>query len=368
MNRILLAGLAVSFGLWVAFAPADEPGGKLAKIKKKFESEEKELKKKLAAASDPEDKQQANFLIKELCVFTASDALEIAEESKKDEAGLEAAVFTIELLCRFNQTGADLDKATAIVLDHHVDNPKIGPALAGLVETGPAGLQYLQTVSEKALNKEVQALAFFYTALALDGKATRNEGRATDEAIAQARNEAVALMEKAAKLSPDTKVGTDPMTKAVARELMALKIGVGFPAPDVEGIDLDGKKIKLSSYKGKVVLFDFWATWCGPCVAMIPHERDLVERLKDKPFALLSVNVDDEKATLVEFLGKDKMPWGHWFDGAKGPLSKTFKITAFPTMYLIDAKGVVRKKWIGSPGDEVMDKAIDELVADAGKK
>ena len=136
----------------------------------------------------------------------------------------------------------------------------------------------------------------------------------------------------------------------------------------MEGTDLDGKKVKLSSYRGKVVLFDFWATWCGPCKAMIPHERELVEKHKDKPFAILSVSVDDEKKDLAEFLGTEKMPWAHWWDGPKGPVVKLFRVRSFPTLFLIDAKGMVRNKWVGSPGNEALDKAVNELVAEAQKK
>jgi thiol-disulfide isomerase/thioredoxin len=116
------------------------------------------------------------------------------------------------------------------------------------------------------------------------------------------------------------------------------------------------------------VVLDFWATWCGPCKAMIPHERELAEKLKDKPFAILSVSVDDEKKELAEFLGAEKMPWSHWWDGPKGPVVKLFRVKAFPTLFLIDAKGVVRNKWVSSPGNEVLDKAVNELVAEAQKK
>jgi thiol-disulfide isomerase/thioredoxin len=175
------------------------------------------------------------------------------------------------------------------------------------------------------------------------------------------------MMEKAAKQAPDAKVGGETLAKVVAAEIVSLRIGPGSVVPDIEGTDLDGKKVKLSSYRGKVVLLDFWATWCGPCVAMIPHERELVSKLSGKPFALLSVSVDDDKATLTDFQSKEKMPWAHWWDGVKGPVAKMFRVRAYPTLYLIDAKGVVRKKWVGAPKSDELDKAIDEALAGDSK-
>jgi thiol-disulfide isomerase/thioredoxin len=371
MQRVLFASLVLILGVPGA-ALGDEPASplarKLAQLKKKYEADEKELKKKLADAKEADDKQQVNFLIKELHAFTASDAVELAQEGKKDEAGLEAAVFAIKLLGPFQLTGSDMDKAIAIIMDHHIDNPKIAPALAEMVEAGPNGLAFLEAVVEKALNKEVQALALYYNALAEDAKATAAEGPTGDEVkIARVRARAADMMERAVKLAPEAKVGNDTLAKAVAAEMVSMKVGVGNPVPDVEGTDLDGKKVKLSSFRGKVVLLDFWATWCGPCVAMIPHERELVSKLSDKPFALVSVSVDEEKAALTEFLAKEKMPWAHWWDGPKGSVARMFKVRSFPTLYLIDAKGVVRHKWVSSPGNEVIDKAVTELVAEAQK-
>ena len=211
-------------------------------------------------------------------------------------------MFALELLGKMQITRDDFDKAANLILENHVESPKIGPALAHMVEAGPKGLAFLRTVSEKATNKEVQGLAFFHTALALDSEASNRDANGAPETATRLRTEAVELLDKAVKLAPNAKVGEGTLAKAAAAEMVAMKIGVGNPVPDVEGVDADGKKVKLSSYKGKVVLFDFWATWCGPCVAMIPHEREMVEKLKGKPFALLGVNVDEEKADFTAFL------------------------------------------------------------------
>jgi thiol-disulfide isomerase/thioredoxin len=234
-------------------------------------------------------------------------------------------------------------------------------------EAGPSGLRFLKAVAEKTSNNDVKALAFYYCALAMGEEIGNLQAQNNDEGAGRLQAEAAEMMEKAVKLAPGVKVGADTLAKAAAIELVALKIGIGNPVPDVQGIDLDGNIVKLASFKGKVVLFDFWATWCGPCKAMIPHEREMVGNLSDKHFALVSVNVDEKKDTLAEFLENEKMPWLHWWEGPKGAIAKMFKVRAYPTIYLIDAKGIVRNRWIGSPGNEVLDKAVGDLVAEAKK-
>ena len=133
--------------------------------------------------------------------------------------------------------------------------------------------------------------------------------------------------------------------------------------PELVSRGLDETTVKSDAFKGKVVVLDVWTTWCGPCRAMIPHEREMVERLKDKPFALVSVSCDDEeKDTLTEFLEKESMPWTHWWDGKDGPVTKALNVQFFPTIYVIDAKGVIRYKNIR---EEKLEEAVNKLIKEA---
>ncbi len=120
---------------------------------------------------------------------------------------------------------------------------------------------------------------------------------------------------------------------------------VGQTAPEIEGEDIDGKRFKLSDYRGKVVVLTFSGNWCAPCRGMYPQERELVSRLKDEPFALLSVNTDEKKETLRKSIDKGEITWRCWWDGGVGgPITLKWGVIAFPTIYVLDHEGVIRYK------------------------
>jgi thiol-disulfide isomerase/thioredoxin len=143
-------------------------------------------------------------------------------------------------------------------------------------------------------------------------------------------------------------------------------LSIGNAAPEVKIQTIDGKEATLSALKGNVVVLDIWATWCGPCKKMIPHEREMVERLKNKPFVLVSISTDEKKETLTAFLAKEKMPWTHWWNGNEGGIIDKWDVSAYPTIYVLDSRGVIRHTNLRG---EALEKAVNALLTElTGKK
>ncbi len=92
---------------------------------------------------------------------------------------------------------------------------------------------------------------------------------------------------------------------------------------------------------------------------MIPHERSLVEKLKDKPFVLLGVNADFTLDAMKKIVKKEKVNWRSWFDGDGNKIAKLYRVSGYPTIYVLDHKGVIRFKDLR---EEELDKAIDLLI------
>ena len=140
-------------------------------------------------------------------------------------------------------------------------------------------------------------------------------------------------------------------------------LAVGKVAPEIKEVDLSGKPLTLSDYRGKVVALVFWGTWCGPCMREIPREKALVERMKGRPFAMLGVNTDADAEAARKVMEAQGVTWPNWHDGepGAGPIAKLYHVRGYPTVYVIDGEGKIRSK--SSHGD-ALDKLVEQLVAE----
>ena len=145
-----------------------------------------------------------------------------------------------------------------------------------------------------------------------------------------------------------------------ARRLLA----IGQPAPEILGEEIDGKPLRLSDYRGKVVLLVFWGTWCGPCMAKVPNEKALAERLKDRPFAILGINSDADRDALKAAVVTKGITWPSWFDGGRtgGPIATRWDIHGWPTTIVLDKSGIIRFRNPDSHGWKGLEDAVDLLL------
>ena len=123
-------------------------------------------------------------------------------------------------------------------------------------------------------------------------------------------------------------------------------------APDFSITTAEGEYMSLDELKGKVVLLDFWGTWCAPCVASVPGLRDLNKRLtKESSFVMISVSSDGDEEKWKDFIGKEKMIWPQYLDRDRKVI-RAFRVTAYPTYILLDHEGVIRYRSSGMSLDK----------------
>ncbi|MBX7244736.1 MAG: TlpA family protein disulfide reductase [Candidatus Sumerlaeaceae bacterium] len=118
----------------------------------------------------------------------------------------------------------------------------------------------------------------------------------------------------------------------------------GKPAPSFTAKTIDGETVSLADLKGKIVLLDFWATWCGPCVAKVPELVKIYEEFKDKGFTIIGISADRDEKALRDFIKKKEMPWKQIFEPNMTEDTVLFKygVGQFPTVMLIDREGTIR--------------------------
>ena len=135
---------------------------------------------------------------------------------------------------------------------------------------------------------------------------------------------------------------------------------VGEFLPDFSATDLDGKPISLGAYRGKVVLLDFWAVWCGPCIGEMPNVKKVYDTYKDAGFDIIGVSLDTDETKLRNYLKENDIPWRQIFSG-KGwdsPLAKRYHIYGIPAPWLIARDGILISRNARGPG-------LERLVVEA---
>lgn len=363
---------------------ASSPTEQLQALQKDLDSASREYESaRDEAESDEDQKKRSGDRYRERANTIADRALELAREHPDDPAAFDALIWTIEEV----RLGAE--RALKAIARDYIMSERLVDACRMTAMAPRDAFEGAETLLRDALAKsphrEVRGFACLYLAEHLKerandvrhleqnpkdaerfardahltaGRLKQYRARGTNDLI----SEAAALYERAIANYGDLKTLRKLTLGQIAEgELFDLRqLFVGKEAPEIVGQDADGLTMRLSDHRGKVVVLTFSGEWCGPCRRMYPYERELVERLKGEPFALVSVTNDEDRATLRKAIQSGEITWRCWWDaGRDGPISSHWGINRWPTVFVLDDKGVIRHRNLH---DEKLDRAVDELL------
>ncbi len=161
------------------------------------------------------------------------------------------------------------------------------------------------------------------------------------------------------KAFPDSK--RNKMIKAKMDSMKVLADLKSKPL-DLKFTAVDGRVVDLSKMNGKVVLIDFWATWCGPCVGEVPNVVKTYEKLHDKGFEIIGISLDQDKSKLESFTKEKNMTWVQYFDGKgwENEISGQYGIHGIPAMWLVNKKGLV----VSTEARGKLEAEVEKLLAE----
>jgi len=255
-----------------------------------------------------------------------------------------------------NRDPAQHDRAVARLRKEYVHTPLVVPSLRNLgLRQNEFERELLHEIGDRNESARVRALA--WRAL-INGRESYISLHRAVPNLTDSQRADIAAWEKDIAFAREKLAGAD-LRGAIA------DLSPGSPAPALAAVDLDGRKVDLADYKGKVVVVDFWHTHCGPCVRMIPRANELIQEMKDKPFVHLGVSVDETRDAVREFHKKTEQLGVHGWVGWNSPALEVWNVEAYPTIFLVDHRGVIRHHQLGSAdyGDVargLVKKAVDD--------
>jgi len=233
-----------------------------------------------------------------------------------------------------------------VILREHIRNPNLSYLAQELERVRPrSAKKLLQALLESNPNRQVQALACFTLATLFKDEAGYGKDK---KATAESEKLFQRFVTEFSHAGPGN---ADLILKAQGALSELRRLSIGKPAPDFEGEDLDGQTVKLSDYRGNVVVISFWKADYSEARDL----RKLVDRMRGRPLVSLGINCDDKISKARATVHKYAINWPTIWDDYVGPIFTAWSIHSWPTVFVLDRKGVIRYR-------DVRGRDLDEAV------
>ena len=380
--RIAAMFVTLTFGSGVTAGDAPTPAERLQAVRESVDAAEKHYHKAAEALGDTEaDQKKAAQLFK--AFDTAQEAgfvaaLELAKADPKSDAGFDALDWLVSTpRAHYKPVGKP---ALEMMAKYHAADRRVGRPVAVVAALCPpekspphdAAVGLLDAVARTNPDRTVQGQAYFGLALLAKRSFAVAEyrGLPTEDALAAEAERQFARLARdfgdcRDLRRSDARLQTVTLGDRAKAELFDLQhLRVGKSAPEIAGEDLAGVPLKLSDSRGRVTLLVFWASWCGPCMEAVAHEKKIAERFQGRPFTLVGVNGDDDPAAAAKAVEKAGISWRSFRDAKPAggpPISAQYNLGGWPTLYVLDRHGVIRAKDVYR---DALDEVLEELVAE----
>jgi thiol-disulfide isomerase/thioredoxin len=297
-------------------------------------------------------------------------ALKLIDSSPADEAALAAMAVVLKGTAPWSAR-PDLrqhERIAGLLLEYHLDQPRLLHVANFLVIADRA--RFWETVHSRSPNPHLRGNAALRRMDALLDRANQPGLEAAQrlELRDRARGYADDIRRHYAAMVYDRGYrgytgregehgAAQSLGSAVQARLERLKYAAGAQVPDMRARTLSGEADRLSRYRGRVILLDFWATWCHPCVEAHPQLAAFRREMSGRPFELIAVSVDASATEVESYLANaEPLPWVNWYIGPDSDLIEEWGIKGYPTYMVIDAAGVMHMR------DGAWNEATRELI------
>lgn len=371
MTRVLAGWLVLTCTIPLTAADEQKPqkaskaAEEYARIQGDYDKAFREYRKALMAAKTPEGRKKVIAELSPAEKFV-DRFFAIAEKHPDDPAALEALIWVVRNT-RNADSASPRGKSLVILRNKYLESPKLGPVAFSLgFGTDKGSEELLRDLIAKNPSREIQGQSAMALGMYLRRKRDSLLHGGDKQAAEKLERQMEAVYDRVVKEWADVQLNRGAIGKLAEAELFEIRfLCPGKPAPDIQGLDAVGKSFKLSDYRGKVVLIDFWASWCEPCMKLVPHASTLSSKLASKPFAVVGVNLDRSAELQKACEEKNDISWRSFHDGSRGPICQHWNVHEIPTLYILDHKGIIRHKYVDSPGDKVLDENVEALLKEA---